>query len=178
MLQQGLRLVVWLAVVVSASAAFAEFNVDYLDLDGIVGNEVESNATFVDVLDTPSAMTPLASRSLLNGIARAGNRLVAVGARGHILYSDDEGKSWKQAKVPVSSDLTAVNFSTPQQGWAVGHDGVIVRWTEGAWKTVASHTTEDLNSVAIVSAGGRGWNLAPRPEGATPAAMVPIEVRS
>ena len=28
--------------------------------------------------------------------------------------------------VPVSSDLVAVAFPTPQQGWAVGHDGVIL----------------------------------------------------
>lgn len=131
MLQQGLRFVVWLAIVVSASTAFAESNVDYLNLDEIVENEVDSNAPFVDVLDTPSAMTPLASRSLLNGIARAGKRLVAVGARGHILYSDDEGKSWKQARVPVSSDLTAVNFPTPQKGWATGHDGVILHTADG-----------------------------------------------
>ena len=30
-------------------------------------------------------------------IAAAGDRLVAVGERGHILYSDDDGKSWTTA---------------------------------------------------------------------------------
>ena len=121
------------ATLLSASVVFAEFDMDYMDLDGVqmTGNEVESNAIFVDVLDTPSEMTSLASRSLLNGITRAGKRLVAVGARGHILYSDDEGKSWKQAKVPVSSDLTAVNFPTPEKGWAVGHDGIILHSSDG-----------------------------------------------
>lgn len=117
--------------VLTASVARAEFNVDYLDIDGGSGNQVESRAIVMDVLDTPSTMTPLASRSLLNGITCAGKRLVAVGARGHILYSEDEGKSWKQAKVPVSSDLTAVNFPTPQKGWAVGHDGVILHSSDG-----------------------------------------------
>src|SRR5262249_19097658 len=61
-----------------------------------------------------------------NGLARAGERVVAVGQRGHVMYSDDAGASWKQANVPVSSDLVAVTFPTPTHGWAVGHDGVIL----------------------------------------------------
>jgi len=114
----------------SASLVFADGSMG-TNLDVTSAKEAKSNALFIDVLDTPSTMTPLASRSLLNGITRAGKRLVAVGARGHILCSDDEGKSWKQASVPVSSDLTAVNFPTPQQGWAVGHDGVILHSSNG-----------------------------------------------
>jgi photosystem II stability/assembly factor-like uncharacterized protein len=83
-----------------------------------------------DVLDTPAATSPLASRALLNGLARAGERMVAVGQRGHVLYSDDAGKSWQQATVPVSSDLVAVSFPTATTGWAVGHDGVVLRSTD------------------------------------------------
>jgi photosystem II stability/assembly factor-like uncharacterized protein len=79
-----------------------------------------------DVLDAPAVKSPLAARGLLNGLALAGNRVVAVGQRGHVLYSDDAGQSWKQADVPVSSDLVAVHFPTPQLGWAVGHDGVVL----------------------------------------------------
>ncbi len=80
----------------------------------------------LDVLATPAAASPLAQRALVNGLAAAGKRLVAVGQRGHIMYSDDHGASWVQARVPVASDLTAVNFPTPQLGWAVGHDGVVL----------------------------------------------------
>lgn len=79
-----------------------------------------------DVLDTPARKSPLAARSLLNGLARAGQRVVAVGQRGHVLFSDDAGRNWQQAEVPVSSDLAAVQFPTPEQGWAVGHDGVVL----------------------------------------------------
>lgn len=81
---------------------------------------------WVDVLDSPALASPLAARGLLNGLASAGERIVAVGQRGHILWSDDRGANWKQAQVPVSSDLVAVAFPTPTQGWAVGHDGVIL----------------------------------------------------
>jgi photosystem II stability/assembly factor-like uncharacterized protein len=85
-----------------------------------------SQAGFQDVLDTPALKSPIAAQTLFNGIAGAGKRLVCVGQRGHIVFSDDFGTSWSQAVVPVSSDLTAVTFPTPQQGWAVGHDGVVL----------------------------------------------------
>lgn len=83
-----------------------------------------------DVLDTPAAKSPLASRALLNGLATAGQRIVAVGQRGHVLTSDDAGRNWKQADVPLSSDLVAVAFPTATTGWAVGHDGVVLRSTD------------------------------------------------
>jgi len=88
-------------------------------------------ATFVDVLDLPAKPSALATRSPLRDVARAGERLVAVGQRGHILYSDDAGQSWQQASVPVSSDLNSVHFPTAKQGWAVGHSGVVLHSSDG-----------------------------------------------
>ncbi|MFJ7284380.1 YCF48-related protein [Pseudomonas sp. NPDC099000] len=82
--------------------------------------------SFVDVLDQPAKASALAVSSPLLGVARAGERLVAVGQRGHILYSDDGGKDWQQAAVPVSADLNAVSFPSATQGWAVGNDGVVL----------------------------------------------------
>ncbi|GGO84280.1 hypothetical protein GCM10011348_30160 [Marinobacterium nitratireducens] len=82
---------------------------------------------FTDVLDLPAMPSDLAATSPLTAITRAGARLVAVGQRGHILLSDDDGRSWQQAEVPVSSDLNAVHFATAEEGWAVGHDGVVLR---------------------------------------------------
>lgn len=79
-----------------------------------------------DLLETPARETTLAAEYLLNGVAVAGERLVAVGERGHIIYSDDDGKSWVQAEVPVSVTLTAINFGSPTDGWAVGHSGVVM----------------------------------------------------
>jgi photosystem II stability/assembly factor-like uncharacterized protein len=82
-----------------------------------------------DVLDTPAAKSPLAPRTLVNGLTTAGKRIVAVGARGHVLFSDNAGESWQQADVPVSSDLVGVSFPSANTGWAVGHDGVVLRST-------------------------------------------------
>ena len=88
-------------------------------------------AAFADVLDTPAQSSRLASRSMLQAVAKAGGRLVAVGQRGNIVVSGDNGKSWKQAPVPVSSDLTAVFFADSEHGWAVGHDGVVLHSANG-----------------------------------------------
>ena len=94
-----------------------------------------SDSSMRDVLDTPAAKSPLAVRALVNGLAIAGTRIVAVGQRGHVLLSDDAGKSWQQAEVPVSSDLVAVSFPSASTGWAVGHDGVVLHSTNagGRW---------------------------------------------
>lgn len=91
----------------------------------------DSAAAFQPVSASPAATSALASRTLLNGIARAGQRLIGVGQRGHILYSDDDGRTWKQAAVPVSADLVAVSFPSPDRGWAVGHDGVVLHTLDG-----------------------------------------------
>ena len=92
---------------------------------------------FRDVLDTPASISALAPRSLINGLARAGTRVVAVGQRGHVLVSDDQGRSWSQSQVPLSADLVAVSFPDDRHGWAVGHDGVVLHTDDAGatWQT-------------------------------------------
>jgi len=73
----------------------------------------------------------LASRSMVHAVTTAGSRIVAVGVRGHVVTSDDSGKTWKQSQVPVSTDLLAVSFATPTKGWVVGHGGVVLHSDDG-----------------------------------------------
>lgn len=87
--------------------------------------------SFQDPLVTPAQISALAAKSPLMSVAKAGSNLVAVGQRGHILVSLDKGVSWKQSKVPVSSDLTAVYFVGERKGWATGHDGVVLHTMDG-----------------------------------------------
>ena len=70
-------------------------------------------------------------RLLLIDAARAGSRIVAVGAHGYITYSNDEGRTWQRARSPATTLLTAVYFSDAQNGWAVGHDAVILATRDG-----------------------------------------------
>jgi len=79
-----------------------------------------------DIIETPALMSDLAPESLLNDATRAGDRIVAVGERGHVIYSDDEGQTWTQAEVPVSVTLNAVDFGSDSSGWVVGHSGVVL----------------------------------------------------
>lgn len=72
-----------------------------------------------------------AARSLLLDVVTAGARLVVVGDRGHILYSDDQGASWVQARVPTRQMLTAVYFVDAKHGWAVGHDAQVLASDDG-----------------------------------------------
>jgi len=70
-------------------------------------------------------------RLLLIDAARAGDRIVAVGDHGSIVYSNDNGKSWSRAKTPAAPLLTAIDFADAKKGWAVGHDSVILATTDG-----------------------------------------------
>lgn len=80
-----------------------------------------------DLLDRPAQMSSRASRSVLLAVSRADKRLVAVGESGIVLLSDDNGNSWRQAKVPTSVALTNVHFATSRKGWIVGHGGVVLQ---------------------------------------------------
>lgn len=71
------------------------------------------------------------TRMQLLDIARAGDRLVAVGERGLVIVSDDHGRTWRQAAVPVSTTLTAVHFPRPDHGWVVGHAGTVLHSADG-----------------------------------------------
>jgi photosystem II stability/assembly factor-like uncharacterized protein len=85
-----------------------------------------------------AVIAPLAQRSLLLDVVNAGDRLVAVGERGHVLISADAGASWHQSVVPTQANLTAVYFVDATHGWAVGHDDVILATSDGGrtWQRV------------------------------------------
>lgn len=83
----------------------------------------------------PAEIMPNAASSLMLAVTQAGNRLVAVGQRGHILTSDN-GTEWTQQNVPVRAGLISVDFPTANTGYAVGKDQTILKTTDGgkSWK--------------------------------------------
>ncbi|MFO2464393.1 YCF48-related protein [Pseudomonas sp. 15FMM2] len=90
-----------------------------------------AQATTGTVASVSAIESAMAEKSLMIDVVHAGKRLVAVGDRGHILYSDDQGAHWTQAKVPTRQLLTAVYFVDDQRGWAVGHDAQILASADG-----------------------------------------------
>ena len=113
-----------------------------------------------DVLDTPAQRSALAPNAVVTGLARAGKRIVAVGQRGHVLLSDDAGKTWQQADVPVSADLVAVCFATAESGWAVGHDGVVLNSADAGrtWtRRIDGRTLGDVLVAHYTRSGDAKW---------------------
>lgn len=100
-------------------------------LAALVSGSVVS-AEYKGPLDMPAQVnTRFAQSNRLTAITNAGNNLVAVGPRGHILVSEDHGQNWNQVPLPVSSDLVSVRFLNATHGWAVGHDGVVLHSEDG-----------------------------------------------
>ena len=83
-------------------------------------------AQTVDELVRPAVVALSPTEAVYLDVTMAGSRIVAVGEQGLIIYSDDRGRTWRQAKVPTSVSLTKVQFATPDCGWAVGHSGVVL----------------------------------------------------
>ena len=83
-------------------------------------------------------------RLLLVDAARAGSRIVAVGDRGYIVYSDDQGATWSRAKTPPAPLLTTVEFIDAKTGWAAGHDATILATADGgeSWTQQLSAPSE------------------------------------
>jgi photosystem II stability/assembly factor-like uncharacterized protein len=115
--------------IVTAVPRFSMIKVTVLATSLLVS--IFTQAQWQDPLESPSLSTDRAHKSLLLDVTRTGSRLVAVGAHGHIVYSDDSGKNWSQAQTPSSVTLTSVYFPSASMGWAVGHDGLILHSSDG-----------------------------------------------
>ena len=122
------------------------FALAYLSLSAGAAQDAKA---FERPADTPAISSRLAARSPLMAVATAGQRVVAVGLRGHVVYSDDLGKSWVQAHVPVSSDLVAVTFVGEREGWAVGHGGVVIHSRDGGANWEKQVDGDHLSRLAV-----------------------------
>lgn len=96
-----------------------------------------------------SEPAPLAAKSLLLDITKAGENFVAVGDRGHVLISNDDGKTWSQSITPTRAMLTCVSFADAQHGWAAGHDGVILTTADGGITWTRQDNGQDLETVYL-----------------------------
>jgi len=90
-------------------------------------------------------IAPLASsNALILDAASVDGHIVAVGERGIILTSDDEGASWTQSPVPTTAVLTAVYLYDRNLGWAVGHDSVVLKTVDGGNTWAVTHYAPEL----------------------------------
>ena len=125
------------------------------------------------------------AQMMILGATLAGTRIVTVGDRGMILLSDDDGKTYRQAKqVPTRATLTGVSFVDAKQGWATGHWGVILHTADGGetWSQQRDDTSVDqpLHSIwfkdknhgiaaglfsllLVTDDGGKSWKTSALP---------------
>lgn len=81
---------------------------------------------------TEAAMSArIPTQAAFQELTMAGSRSFAVGDYGLVLWRDNPVDTWQQAAVETSVMLTAVDFADAENGWAVGHHGVIIHTTDG-----------------------------------------------
>lgn len=80
-----------------------------------------------DPLVTPSKMVEHPDKASVGVVVLAGRRLVAGGADGLIILSDDSGATWRQVQLPVATTITGIRFTDDRNGWAIGHSGAVLR---------------------------------------------------
>ncbi len=95
------------------------------------------------------AETVRPSAVILMDIAKNGNTFIAVGERGTVLRSVDDGVKWDVATTDVTASLTATTFLTQDLGIAVGHGGALIR-TEDSGKTWKSVPVPGLQRETIL----------------------------
>lgn len=78
-------------------------------------------------LERPALPVQPIERGFFLGATAQQDRLVAVGERGLVAWSDDRAQHWRQAvQVPTSTTLTTVRSGAGGALWAVGHGGVVL----------------------------------------------------
>ena len=115
---------------------------------------------------SPRATPPLAATRLavdrmqLNTLVTSKAGLVTGGELGNMLYSTDQGQHWERALVSPNRQalINQISFAPDGlQGMAVGHEGWILRTTDGgvSWKELAfeEKNGEPLMSVARLPSG-------------------------
>lgn len=112
----------------------------------------------------PSVMSAKAAESLLTDVWVVGNKIAVVGERGHILTSTDEGRTWVQGKVPVQALLTGVQFANEQEGWAIGHEAVILHTSDGGanWEVQYANPYKKFSEDELNELSEEEFNMLPR----------------
>ncbi|MDE2368806.1 MAG: photosystem I reaction center subunit IV [Burkholderiales bacterium] len=125
----------------------------------------------------PSFVPTHADRMILLDVERAGQRLVAVGERGVVFLSGDEGKTWQAQRTAVTRTLTMAAFADANNGIAVGHDATVLRTSDAGshWtRVVVPDAGSDsllgvtwLGEQRYVAYGGFGLYIETRDGGQT-----------
>lgn len=118
-------------------------------LIGVLGWLGASHVSATEFALLPALETDRAEKKLLLDVARNGDRLLAAGEQGRILFSDDNGQSWQQADVPISLAITSVAFTGEGQAWATAHDGFLLNSADNGQTWQVKLTGSDVARLAV-----------------------------
>ncbi|WP_394673661.1 WD40/YVTN/BNR-like repeat-containing protein [Limnobacter sp.] len=136
---------------------------------------------FKDPLELPAIQAPKAAKALLLNVTSYGDTVLMVGERGIILkrdfavgdvaqgVKDNEGKVWTQAKVPVSVNLTGVQFVNEPLAFVVGHDGVVLKSTDAGATWAKVFDGIKANEQVVAAAKKKMEDMQSRYDAASPA---------
>ncbi|MHC8318709.1 WD40/YVTN/BNR-like repeat-containing protein [Pseudomonas sp. LB3P31] len=109
-------------------------------------------------LPPAEAVATRPDRVQINGLLNLGSRVVAVGERGSILLSDDQGVSWQPASVATqrNATLTAVVALDDKRLLTVGHDGWILSSADAgsSWQEIRYDSDLGEPLLGIWTSGG------------------------
>jgi photosystem II stability/assembly factor-like uncharacterized protein len=144
-----------------------------------MGRPLLSLCRILVLFSLPAAFAPAARQGpLLLDAARAGeSAIVAVGERGLILRWTEQDPQWRPATVPDVWTLCGVSFVDAEVGFAGGHDGFILRTSDGGASWTVVHQSRDretafldllaLDRQQVIAVGGFGTYLETKDGGAT-----------
>ena len=126
----------------------------------VAGGALAADGTLA-ALDRPAERARAPERAVLLSAAAADAHWVAVGERGLVLRSDDNGKTWQQSPAPVSVTLTAVRFADARHGIAVGHGGTVLVTEDGGqtWTRRLDGRQLAAQLLAVAKASGNALSL-------------------
>ena len=141
----------------------------------IAGYVIANEDKAISFAMLPAIKSESAQASLLLDATSSGERLLAVGEQGHILFSDDQGSSWSHADVPVSLAVTAVAFAAADEAWATAHDGVLLHSADNGASWQVKLTGVDVARLSVTAAEERVALLEAKLEQATPETREDLE---
>jgi photosystem II stability/assembly factor-like uncharacterized protein len=128
-----------------------------LALLGMVMAGTVSAAPVTDALQRPALLVRDPAHAVLLNAAAAGNRIVAVGERGIVTVSDDNGTHWRQIATPVSVTLTMVRFVDSRNGVAIGHGGIVLTTTDSGNSWVKRLDGKQAAEISLDAARASGY---------------------
>lgn len=115
-------------------------------------------------IELPAIMWDKKDYCMWTGLSASDNGTAFMaGQKGNIIYYN--GRGWETVKSPVqntnTSDLMAgdiddIQMLSPESGWAVGKEGIILRFKDGKWSRFPSPTQNELRSISM-SDENTGW---------------------